>query len=384
MVTTKKKILVFVDWYLPGYKAGGPIRSIANMCARLKEDYDFRIVTSDTDLHETTPYPDVKKDSWTKAPDGTDILYISASQRRYKTIRHIITEERADIIYLNSVFSKTFTLFPLMIRKSLFPNRKVVLAPRGMLGEGALNIKSGKKKLFLFWSKLTGLYNNVRWHASSEAEVAEVKKIFGNNAKCTVALNLSQKRELKTVRRRKEQDKMKMAFLSRISYKKNLTGTLELLHNIPSDKFIEFDIYGPVEDPDYWGRCEELIRKMPKHIHVQYKGAIPNEKVSEIMQQYHLSILLTFNENFGHSIIESMAAGCPVLISDQTPWKRLSEKKAGWDFALSDKEGIQSALMQMTEMDQSNFDNWSDGALLLASGIVNHPESIEQHRTLFA
>jgi len=27
----KKKILVFIDWYLPGYKAGGPVRSMANI-----------------------------------------------------------------------------------------------------------------------------------------------------------------------------------------------------------------------------------------------------------------------------------------------------------------------------------------------------------------
>jgi hypothetical protein len=33
---TKKKILVFVDWYLPGYKAGGQIRSVASMVGHLK------------------------------------------------------------------------------------------------------------------------------------------------------------------------------------------------------------------------------------------------------------------------------------------------------------------------------------------------------------
>ena len=39
-MSSKKKILVFVDWYLPGYKAGGQIRSVAAMAGHLKEAYN--------------------------------------------------------------------------------------------------------------------------------------------------------------------------------------------------------------------------------------------------------------------------------------------------------------------------------------------------------
>ena len=49
-------------------------------------------------------------------------------------------------------------------------------------------------------------------------------------------------------------------------------------------------------------------------------------------------ILPTFNENYGHVILESLTAGCPVIISDQTHWLTLSEKKAGWDLSLSDQQ----------------------------------------------
>ncbi|MBI9061941.1 MAG: hypothetical protein JEZ14_08115 [Marinilabiliaceae bacterium] len=45
----KKKILIFIDWFLPGYKAGGPVRSMANMVEYLMEEYDFFIVTRNTD-----------------------------------------------------------------------------------------------------------------------------------------------------------------------------------------------------------------------------------------------------------------------------------------------------------------------------------------------
>jgi glycosyltransferase involved in cell wall biosynthesis len=383
-VSQKKKILIFVDWYLPGYKAGGPIRSIANMYSQLKNDYDFRIVTSDIDLHEKAPYPNIKSDQWTKGPDGCDVLYLSREKRNYKEIVKILKEERADFIYLNSVFSKVYTLYPLLARKRHFPVRKVILAPRGMLGEGALQIKAAKKKVFLAWMKITGLCSTIRWHASSEAEEAEVKKIFGKNASTKVALNLSEGREIKPIRKIKKKGEMKIAFLSRISFKKNLEGTLQLLAKTPAQHQIQFDIFGPIEDAAYWSKCEAIIKTMPEHVKVNYKGAIANSKVTETLKNYHFSILLTFNENFGHSIIESMAAGCPVMISDQTPWRDLEKNSAGWDLALSDENKILQVLNQAAEMDEDTFDTWNQSAQKFAAQIIFHPQSIQQHKELFS
>lgn len=379
----KKKILVFVDWYLPGYKAGGPIRSVANMCSRLRHLYDFRIVTADTDLHDTTPYPGIPSGRWTTGPDGTPVLYLAARERTSARIRQIITEERADIIYLNSVFSKAFTLYPLLVRKKYFPGRTVALAPRGMLGQGALDIKPLKKKLFLTWARFSGLFHQVRWHASSAAEAAEISKVFGRQATIFTALNMSPERKLETVRRKKEPDSLRLVFLSRISHKKNLTGALKLVAQLPAHLRVVFDIYGPAEEPEYWKTCEALMAQLPRHIAVQYHGAVANSDVHRVLQQYHVSILLTFHENFGHSIVESLAAGCPVLLSDQTPWHQLSERKAGWEFPLNDENGPFTALVEAAKMDQATFDAWSDGALQLADYIINHPEAIQQHQQLF-
>jgi glycosyltransferase involved in cell wall biosynthesis len=383
-VSQKKKILIFVDWYLPGYKAGGPIRSIANMYSQLKNDYDFRIVTSDLDLHEEIPYPNVKSDQWTKGPDGCDVLYLSQAKRNYKEIVKILKEERADFIYLNSVFSKVFTLYPLLARKRHFPVRKVILAPRGMLGAGALQIKPLKKKVFLSWMKITGLCSTIRWHASSETEEAEVKKVFGKNASTKVALNLSEGREIKSIKKIKKRGEMKIAFLSRISSKKNLEGTLQFLAKTSAQYQIQFDIYGPIEDANYWSKCEGLMRSMPKHVTVNYKGAIANNRVAETLKNYHFSILLTFNENFGHSIIESMAAGCPVIISDQTPWRNLENTLAGWDLALNDENKILQVLHQAAEMDEETFNDWNLAAQKFATQIIFHPQSIQQHKELFS
>ena len=46
------RVLVTIGSYLPGYKAGGPIRSVANLIDALGDDFEFRVVTSDKDLGE--------------------------------------------------------------------------------------------------------------------------------------------------------------------------------------------------------------------------------------------------------------------------------------------------------------------------------------------
>lgn len=379
----QKKILVFVDWYLPGYKAGGQIRTVANMVAYMKDEFDFWIVTSDTDLNEAAPYKEVISDQWTKGPDGTNVIYLSKGNQNYKTIKSITLEARADVIYLNSLFSKVFTLYPLMVRKRHLPVRKLVLAPRGMLGEGALKIKSSKKKAFLLWARITGLYQNVRWHASTQNEEAEIRRHFRRAENITVALDLSEPREIKFYPRVKKTGEMRLVFLSRISPKKNLELALRLLKGLPSSCAVSFDIFGPVEEPEHWKRCEELMASMPAHIQVNYKGFIPNCEVTQTLRSYHLSILLTFNENFGHSIIESMVAGCPVLLSDQTPWRGLEKIKAGWDIPLKEENRIVKALEYVIQMNQPEFDAWSRNAGEYARKVIFNPHDIEQNRKLF-
>ena len=51
-----------------------------------------------------------------------------------------------DVIYLNSLFSVPFALQPLRAAKSL--GIRVVLAPRGMLGAGALGHQARKEEAF--------------------------------------------------------------------------------------------------------------------------------------------------------------------------------------------------------------------------------------------
>ena len=60
----RRSILLFTDWFEPGFKAGGPIRSCVHFVQQMKEAYNIYVFTTDRDLNETAAYPNIETDTW--------------------------------------------------------------------------------------------------------------------------------------------------------------------------------------------------------------------------------------------------------------------------------------------------------------------------------
>ena len=58
---------------------------------------------------------------------------------------------------------------------------RVLLAPRGMLGHGALAIKKKKKEAFLILANALGLYDGIDWHAQHLKKKKKSNVIFQPN-----------------------------------------------------------------------------------------------------------------------------------------------------------------------------------------------------------
>ncbi|WP_029035319.1 glycosyltransferase family 4 protein [Salinimicrobium terrae] len=378
--STGKKILIFIDWFLPGYKAGGPIQSVVNLISHLGDEIAFDVVTSNKDLGEDSAYPDIPSNQWLQK-ENYRVIYLDEENQSLKRYREILASKAYDAVYFNSLFSVNFTLKPLLVLRRI--TTKIILAPRGMLGQGALQIKPLKKKLFLKLFRISGVSGRINFHATAASEAAEIKKHFGNEAKVKVATNLSAVMPGSFPKKNKEQGKLKLFFLSRISKKKNLKAALQFLSGINEQFQITFSIIGPVEEADYWKDCEEIIKSLPKHISVNYLGAVPNHQLKEILKDEHFMLLPTFHENFGHVIMESWQNACPVIISDQTPWADLKSKKTGFDIPLKEEEDFIKAIEQAACMDQSEYDVWSKNAFDFAKAYCNDPKAVDASRELF-
>lgn len=350
--------MVFIDWFVPGTNAGGPVRSVYSMVKILQKDFNFKIFTRNTDHNSTTPYKDVQADTWIKFDENIEVFYCSPANLSREKIKNTIESVNADKIYINSFYSPWFSIYPLQIIKKLGLQKKVVLAPRGMLGKGALSIKPLKKKLFILIAKMNGLHKGITWQASSENEKKDIFNVFGATANIQVAGNLSYIEQIKFEDKHKNTNEARLFFLSRIVPIKNLHTAIEALTGIGGDKTIVLDIYGPMEDTAYWVKCENIIKTFNRQINVSYKGVIKAEDVQRTLKNYHALLMPTLNENFGHSILESFAAGCMVIISDQTPWNNLQQMGLGYNVNVYDpgvKDALIQAINELCVMDATTF-----------------------------
>src|SRR5262249_15165327 len=261
-------------------------------------------------------------------------------------LRRVILDGRSQLVYLNSFFSPAFTLQLLLLRKlSLLPRIPFVIAPRGEFSPNALELKRVKKRAYLIAARALGLYSNLYWQASAPLEEKHIRTWFGHEAMVHIGPDLidpmhspvtSEPRPIKSP------GKLKIIFASRISPKKNLLLALTTLRHVTGE--VEFDIYGPIEDNDYWRKCDTCIAAAPKNVSVTYHGPIGHDDVDEVLRQSHLFFMPTLGENYGHAIVEALRAGCPVLISDQTPWQDLEQKRAGRAISLTNENLLARAL----------------------------------------
>jgi glycosyltransferase involved in cell wall biosynthesis len=377
-LSNRKKILVFTDWFVPGFKAGGPIQSLFQMVNHV--DQDFFVVTRITDYRSEEPYQNITPRVWTEISSNCKVLYIEEGDLSTSLLKGLQAEIEPDWIYLNSLFSPKFTIFPLRYFNRTNIRSRIIVAPRGMLKSGALSIKSKKKTIFLKLSKWFGWYREVRWHATSETEAEEIKMHFGDSSRIKVAPVLSARGNSISEEVFKQVGKISLVTFSRISSEKGILEAIQFINAIPNEYSVSFDVYGSKNDAAYFEVCE-AVSKNSNHV-VSFKGEVSPSQIPSILKQAHFFLLATWGENFGHAIAESLINGVPVIISDRTPWRDLEENRAGWDLPL-EQQAFVNKLVYAANMDNESYQMWRKGALDMGLKKTNTPEAIGQNKGLF-
>jgi glycosyltransferase involved in cell wall biosynthesis len=293
-----------------------------------------------------------------------------------------VREVQPDFVYLNSMFSLAFTIFPMLMLRFGQLSATVVLAPRGMLHAGVLQYKTLKKKVFLSALRLLRIPNLLRYHATDAQEAADIRTHLHTRNGPVVVANFPNTQQPAWQPAAKEPEQIRLVFLSRISRNKNLDFLLNLLKNHPYT--VRLEVYGSFEEQPYQHHCEALAAALPAHIQVLFRGNIPHDQVSEAMRQAHLYVLPTLSENFGHSIFEALQRGKPVLISDNTPWRDLAAQRIGWDLPLSDPDAWLHALHTAAQMTQAEYDTWSQAAWNYAREVADSKTLLPAYLQLFS
>ena len=376
-----KKILVFIDWYIPAYKAGGPIISVKNIIDHLSTQFNFYIITSNLDIDNIKVIDDSALNKWVSR-GNYDIIYLNNKSQNTASYNKIIDDLNPEIIYLNSLFSYKFSILPILVSRKNKNINKIILAPRGMLGQGALKIKRFKKVCFLKFMKFTGFYSNIYWHASTSYESTEIQKFFGSQSKISVAQNLSTIDEkLKFKLGKLEDGFLTILYLSRISKKKNLLFLIKSIIHSENKNKIKLKIIGFCEDEFYFKSCIDLINK--NHIDYEFFGSIPHEQLSKYYLNSDIFCLPTLHENFGHVILEALSHGLPIIISKNTPWRNLETKKVGFDLPLY-HSSFTSKIDYFFTIDNSTFLNYSKNAINFYKDINPTNKLVKDNINLFS
>ncbi|HRD51523.1 MAG TPA: glycosyltransferase family 4 protein [Flavobacteriales bacterium] len=380
-MSRKPQVLVFIDWYKPFFKAGGPVRSMVNLVDHLHDLVDFHIVTGDRDYTANASPGDLPKDQWIERDQGERVWYASPSQRTLKQWRVLLKERDWDAVYINGLYSKWSTIAPLWLLRGSKQRR--IVAVRGMLAKGPMKQSAAKKRAFLLAMKTTGCYKGVEFQATNNEEVEDIKRWIGPKSKVHLVPNLGRKLEAKEpVAIDKKPGELRLVSVGRIAPEKNTLFAIERLCKAEGD--IRFDLYGTVYDQAYWKRCQDAIAQLPKNVKVVWHDHIGEDHVRGVIEQAHAVFMPSVGENFGHTMLEALVAGRPLLISDRTPWKGLEEKGAGWDLPLEAPERFERVVAQLLALDQTGYYAWLQGATALGQRYLADTSSLERSLALFS
>lgn len=312
------RVVVTCPTFEPGFRGGGPVKSVAQIIDSAPSDLDVVLITSDRDLGASDPYPALSG-RWVRRATAS-VFYLSRrSPAQWARLIVALRRRPIKLLYVNSLWEPYFSVAPIALSVlGIIPAKLLLIAPRGELSQAALAIKARKKRWFLrFWRPVLGRAN-LAWHASTESEASDISACFpGSN----IIVCSDRARIVTVASAHSEADQgrpTRFISIGRISPIKNLHVAIEALASLSN--LVTFDIFGPIEDEKYWAECQRKIAVLPASVSVGYRGELNPSDVADTFARYDAFVFPTLSENFGHVVAESLAAACPVICSDRTPW----------------------------------------------------------------
>lgn len=334
-------ILHVIPSYKPAYVYGGPIYSSSALCEQLvAEGHKVTVVTTTANGKDELNVPH----GVVQQVDGVETLYFKRLTKDhthfspgligylYKNIK------KYDAVHIHSWWNlvSIFTLLVCYVRRV-----RPVVSPRGMLSDYIMETNHNFQKKII--QKVVGnpLLSKVKFHATSLAEVHEIKKIYPASQVAEIFNFVTVpggQITPKTV-----QQKIRFVFLSRIDPKKGLELLFKGLSMVTFP--YELTIAGPYKE-DYLEQLKALTREYGIDAHINWVGPVYGDAKFKLLRDHDVMVLTSYNENFANIVIESLAMGTPVLISNMVGLSTyISDNKLGWISGI-DPENIKVVLEQ--------------------------------------
>jgi glycosyltransferase involved in cell wall biosynthesis len=225
----------------------------------------------------------------------------------------------ADVVHIHGLWEEVQHQAARSARRRGVP---YLLTPHGMLSPWNLSRSKWGKKLFLFWRVRKNLDRAAAIHYTCDVErnLAAPLKIKSKPIVERLGLDLSEFHDLPPRGQFRAKwpilgDKPFILFLGRIDYKKGLDILIPAFAkaNLGDTPLV---IAGPDRD-GYEPTVRAMVAQHKLQDRVLFTGMLRGQERIEAYVDAALFVLTSHQENFGITVIEAMACGCPVLISDQ-------------------------------------------------------------------
>ncbi|MGE6220848.1 XrtY-associated glycosyltransferase XYAG1 [Nubsella zeaxanthinifaciens] len=329
------KIIQICAAYKPAYVYGGPTMSVAKLAEELTSaGTDVLMLTTTANGAAELDVPV----GTLQVVDGVNVYYFkrltkdhthfSPSLLRFlhqQIKQHKTAANPTKLIVHIHAWWNLVSIFSCFIAK--WHGVKVVLSPRGMLTSYTLNNRNSKVKDILHAVIGKRLLAYAHIHATSKKEEEDVLQNFETKG-ITIIPNFVALSQQSYEKKQIDEKRYDLLFLSRIEQKKGLEILFEALSKADIPWLL--NIAGTGEE-NYVKQLQELAISLGITDNIKWLGHINNEHKFELIAKHDALVLTSYNENFANVVIESLAMGTPVIISNQVGLANyVSDKQLGW------------------------------------------------------
>ncbi|MEH2051625.1 glycosyltransferase [Nostoc sp.] len=330
------KILHYIPVYAPAWQFGGPVLSVSQLCEGLAAlGHEVEVFTSNAGLNNQPELPlnqpvirNGVKVTYFRQEPGMGIHCPGMEQAVTARAREF------DIIHITGVWQRTSGA---ACKAAKHQGVAYVVSPRGALGPYSWQQKTAKKILYYLWQERFNMTNAAGIHYTSKQELQECLwlKLPGKSFIIPNGLNTEfwqpALEEAKIWRKSQNlsEDDFILLNVGRLHHKKGLDLLPQAL--TPLQHLNWRMVFVGSDDDGTKAKLQQQFQAANLSNRVIFLERCEPKKLPAIYSAANLFVLPSRHENFGNVIVESLACGCPVLISDKVGLHdEVAESDMGW------------------------------------------------------
>jgi glycosyltransferase involved in cell wall biosynthesis len=307
------RILHVIASLAPRY--GGPSKVLPEMCTALAaRGHDVEVFTTNIDGPSTLPVPV----GVPQALGGATVTYFGAHwPRSYKSSLGLARAlhdrvDSFDVVHIHSLYLFHTAAAALCARRCRVP---YVIRPHGTLDPYHRARHRGRKAVQELLIERRNLDRAAAIHCTSLAEKAAIEPLRFR-APCLVVPLGVDVAEVEPAAGAEAVETALVTFLGRLTPKKGLDILLDAFAQVGSSRpDAHLTIAGP-DDEGLGRRLHERARRLGLQSRVSLPGAVTGRAKDDLLRRSSVVVLPSKDENFGVSVVEAMAVGVPVVITN--------------------------------------------------------------------